>query len=211
MVPSIHSNRRRPRKGMGPNRRICRRGTTTHNGRQTAWSGKSVPNRGALLLRGASSSVRNALRRQTDADLCTDRLSHRGGWLASGARCAPPYGRPDATPKDDQAVLPWIRFVDGEEATPAHPICGWERSTSSFGLNGNLVPATSLNSFGAPRVTRDTWSFVKRDFRDDRPDLGRIIFGGSEYVKDGLLPLTAPRATPRAAGPSRRRPRRTAR
>jgi hypothetical protein len=36
----------------------------------------------------------------------------------------------------------------------------------------------------------DTWSFTKQDFQDDEPDLGRIIFGGSEYVKDGLLPLT---------------------
>jgi hypothetical protein len=36
----------------------------------------------------------------------------------------------------------------------------------------------------------DTWSFTKQDFQADQPDLGRIIFGGSEYVKDGLLPLT---------------------
>ncbi|MGD8499185.1 MAG: FAD-dependent oxidoreductase, partial [Phycisphaerales bacterium] len=36
----------------------------------------------------------------------------------------------------------------------------------------------------------DTYSFSKRDFYDSRPDLGRIIFGSSEYVKDGLLPLT---------------------
>ena len=36
----------------------------------------------------------------------------------------------------------------------------------------------------------DTYSFSKRDFQDKNPDLGRIIFGSSEYVKDGLLPLT---------------------
>jgi len=36
----------------------------------------------------------------------------------------------------------------------------------------------------------DTYSFTKQDFRDYKEDMGRIIFGSSEYVKDGLLPLT---------------------
>ena len=36
----------------------------------------------------------------------------------------------------------------------------------------------------------DTWSFTKQDFASPKPDLGRIIFGASEYAKDGLMPLT---------------------
>ncbi len=36
----------------------------------------------------------------------------------------------------------------------------------------------------------DTYSFSKGAFADKDPDLGRIIFGSSEYIKDGLLPLT---------------------
>ncbi|UCE48000.1 MAG: FAD-dependent oxidoreductase, partial [Phycisphaerales bacterium] len=36
----------------------------------------------------------------------------------------------------------------------------------------------------------DTYSFSKRNFQDAKPDIGRIIFGSSEYIKDGLLPLT---------------------
>ena len=36
----------------------------------------------------------------------------------------------------------------------------------------------------------DTWSFAKNDFQTSEPDIGRIIFGSSEYIKDGLLPLT---------------------
>ncbi len=36
----------------------------------------------------------------------------------------------------------------------------------------------------------DTYSFAKKGFLDERPDLGRIQFGASEYIKDGLLPLT---------------------
>jgi len=42
------------------------------------------------------------------------------------------------------------------------------------------------------RVDRlpDTYSFSKRGFEDKEIDMDRIIFGASEYVKDGLLPLT---------------------
>jgi len=36
----------------------------------------------------------------------------------------------------------------------------------------------------------DTYSFSKQGFLADQPEIGRIIFGSSEYVKDGLLPLT---------------------
>lgn len=36
----------------------------------------------------------------------------------------------------------------------------------------------------------DTYSFTKQNFEYDQPDLDRIIFGASEYIKDGLLPLT---------------------
>ncbi len=35
----------------------------------------------------------------------------------------------------------------------------------------------------------DAWSFLRRGFLRDEPDLGRILFGASEYVKDGLLPV----------------------
>jgi hypothetical protein len=36
----------------------------------------------------------------------------------------------------------------------------------------------------------DTYSFSKQDFFYSKPDLTRIVFGSSEYIKDGLLPLT---------------------
>lgn len=36
----------------------------------------------------------------------------------------------------------------------------------------------------------DDYSFSIQGFRYETVDLGRLIFGGSEYVKDGLLPLT---------------------
>jgi len=36
----------------------------------------------------------------------------------------------------------------------------------------------------------DTWSFSKQAFASEKPNLGSIIFGSSEYVKDGLVPLT---------------------
>lgn len=36
----------------------------------------------------------------------------------------------------------------------------------------------------------DPYSFSKQGFLQDQPDLNRMIFGGSEYVKDGLMPIT---------------------
>ena len=36
----------------------------------------------------------------------------------------------------------------------------------------------------------DAWSFSRQAFLRPEPDAGRIIFGASEYAKDGLLPLT---------------------
>lgn len=36
----------------------------------------------------------------------------------------------------------------------------------------------------------DTYSFSKQDFASPEPNLDDILFGASEYVKDGLLPLT---------------------
>ena len=36
----------------------------------------------------------------------------------------------------------------------------------------------------------DTWSFTKQNFHSPNPDVERIIFGSSEYMKDGLLAIT---------------------
>ncbi|MFY0651842.1 MAG: hypothetical protein JXQ96_07400 [Cyclobacteriaceae bacterium] len=36
----------------------------------------------------------------------------------------------------------------------------------------------------------DTYSFSKKKFDIEEPDLSKILFGSSEYIKDGLLPLT---------------------
>ena len=36
----------------------------------------------------------------------------------------------------------------------------------------------------------DTWSFTKQDFASDEVNMNSMMFGSSEYIKDGLLPLT---------------------
>jgi len=36
----------------------------------------------------------------------------------------------------------------------------------------------------------DTYSFSKAGFLNEELKMGEIVFGSSEYVKDGLLPLT---------------------
>jgi len=51
-----------------------------------------------------------------------------------------------------------------------------------------LLTETALTS----RLGRlpDTYSFSKQDFAEARIDTASIMFGGSEYVKDGLMPIT---------------------
>jgi len=51
-----------------------------------------------------------------------------------------------------------------------------------------LLTETALTS----RIGRlpDTYSFARRDFAEARIDTAAIMFGGSEYVKDGLMPIT---------------------
>lgn len=36
----------------------------------------------------------------------------------------------------------------------------------------------------------DAWSFSKQNFYREKLDTGKVIFGTSEYIKDGLIPLT---------------------
>lgn len=36
----------------------------------------------------------------------------------------------------------------------------------------------------------DTYSFSRKDFETPEPELSSVLFGSSEYIKDGLLPLT---------------------
>lgn len=59
-------------------------------------------------------------------------------------------------------------------------------------FEGRMLDMLRTETRLTSRVDRlpDTWSFSKQGFRDDEPNLDRIIFGGSEYVKDGLTPLT---------------------
>jgi len=59
-------------------------------------------------------------------------------------------------------------------------------------FEGRMLDMLRTETRLTSRIDRlpDTWSFSKQDFQDEKPDLGSIIFGGSEYVKDGLLPLT---------------------
>lgn len=51
-----------------------------------------------------------------------------------------------------------------------------------------LLTETALTS----RIDRlpDAYSFSKHAFLEPEPDLDRVMFGASEYVKDGLMPIT---------------------
>ena len=57
---------------------------------------------------------------------------------------------------------------------------------------GRMIDILRAETTLTSRLDRlpDTYSFSKKGFAFDTPDLTRILFGSSEYVKDGLLPIT---------------------
>lgn len=58
--------------------------------------------------------------------------------------------------------------------------------------HGKLAQILQTETKLTSRMDRlpDTYSFSKKDFENDEIDQDEIIFGASEYIKDGLLPLT---------------------
>ncbi len=59
-------------------------------------------------------------------------------------------------------------------------------------FNGRMLDMLRTETKLTSRIGNlpDTYSFPKKNFQSAQPDIGRIIFGSSEYIKDGLLPLT---------------------
>jgi len=63
-------------------------------------------------------------------------------------------------------------------------------------LDENMYQGLMLDMLNTEKVLTsrvgflpDTWSFAKRNFLNDTVNMDQIIFGTSEYIKDGLLPL----------------------
>lgn len=68
---------------------------------------------------------------------------------------------------------------------------------TSYLLDQDLLEGEMLNMLQRERLLTsrirtlpDTYSFVKRSFESDAPDKTWIVFATSEYIKDGLIPLT---------------------
>lgn len=68
---------------------------------------------------------------------------------------------------------------------------------TSFLLDQELYEGPMLDMLNAERELTsrvgsmpDTWSFSKQDFHMEEVDMDWIIFGTSEYIKDGILPIT---------------------
>ncbi len=59
-------------------------------------------------------------------------------------------------------------------------------------FEGRMLDMLRTETRLTSRIDRlpDTWSFSKQAFLTEQPDLPAILFGSSEYVKDGLMPLT---------------------
>ncbi len=64
--------------------------------------------------------------------------------------------------------------------------------TDSALFNGRMLTMLKTEEHLTSRLDHlpDTYSFRRRGFESDSLDLPAIIFGASEYIKDGLLPLT---------------------
>ncbi|SHG03407.1 hypothetical protein SAMN05443144_11762 [Fodinibius roseus] len=58
-------------------------------------------------------------------------------------------------------------------------------------FNGRMQEILFTETALTSRIDRlpDTYSFSKGDFNNEKPDLDRIIFGASEYIKDGLITI----------------------
>ena len=59
-------------------------------------------------------------------------------------------------------------------------------------FNGKMLEMLKSEKSLTSRVRSmpDTYSFSKKGFLNDELNMGQIVFGTSEYIKDGLLPLT---------------------
>ena len=57
--------------------------------------------------------------------------------------------------------------------------------------NGQLLDMLNTEKKLTSRINSlpDTYSFSKQDFHNDEVNMGNLIFGTSEYIKDGLIPL----------------------
>lgn len=57
--------------------------------------------------------------------------------------------------------------------------------------NGQLLDMLNTEKKLTSRVKTlpDTWSFSKQNFKSDELNMASVIFGTSEYIKDGLIPL----------------------
>ncbi len=64
--------------------------------------------------------------------------------------------------------------------------------TSPGIFEGTMHDMLASESLVTPRLGKmpDTYSFIKQGFEEETIDTASIIFGASEYIKDGLLPLT---------------------
>ncbi|MEZ5106900.1 MAG: hypothetical protein R2757_20515 [Draconibacterium sp.] len=57
--------------------------------------------------------------------------------------------------------------------------------------NGQMLDMLNTEKKLTSRVKSlpDTWSFSKQNFKSDELNMASVIFGTSEYIKDGLIPL----------------------
>ena len=80
-----------------------------------------------------------------------------------------------------------------DAAADNYPFMVLTSSITSPGIfEGSMHDMLVTESSVTPRLGKmpDTYSFIKQGFEQETIDTAAVIFGASEYIKDGLLPLT---------------------
>ena len=80
-----------------------------------------------------------------------------------------------------------------DAAADNYPFMVLTSSITSPGIfEGTMHDMLAAESSVTPRLGKmpDTYSFIKQGFEEETIDTASVIFGASEYIKDGLLPLT---------------------
>ena len=112
----------------------------------------------------------------------------------------------------DNFMISWLNYADTQTgliprnlyeskhlwnakdaAADNYPFMVLTSSITNPGLfEGTMHDILETESSVTPRLGKmpDTYSFIKQGFEEEAVDTAAIIFGASEYIKDGLLPLT---------------------
>lgn len=152
-----------------------------------------------MLVAGAPVACAPATQ-DTESAAAFERAHRRGEQAKEGFTRARRYMEAWLAQADPQSGLIPRNLGDSRDIWNAHDAAADNYAfmvltaalTDTARYHGRLRQMLRTEKELAARVGRlpDTYSFSKRGFYHDSLSLSRLVFGASEYIKDGLLPLT---------------------